>query len=60
MSRIDFPCEDAAERFRRGDNCTQSVLLTVLEHYNGESELIPKIATGFGGGIGRCGSVLER
>jgi C_GCAxxG_C_C family probable redox protein len=35
------------------------VLLTLAEHIAPESknELIPKIATGFGGGIGRCGSV---
>jgi C_GCAxxG_C_C family probable redox protein len=29
----------------------------MFEHWNGENELIPKIATAFGGGIGRCGSV---
>lgn len=40
-----------------GYNCAQSVLLTLFEYWNGENELIPKIATAFGGGIGRCGSV---
>jgi C_GCAxxG_C_C family probable redox protein len=29
----------------------------MFEFWNGENALIPKIATGFGGGIGRCGSV---
>jgi C_GCAxxG_C_C family probable redox protein len=29
----------------------------MFEHWNGKSELIPKIATAFGGGIGRCGSL---
>jgi C_GCAxxG_C_C family probable redox protein len=29
----------------------------MFEYWNGENELIPKIATAFGGGIGRCGSV---
>jgi len=50
-------CEKAASRFLEGYNCAQSVLVTMFEHWNGENELIPKIATAFGGGIGRCGSV---
>lgn len=29
----------------------------MLDHLNLTNELVPKIATGFGGGIGRCGSV---
>jgi len=49
--------EKAATRFLEGYNCAQSVLLTMFEHWNGKNELIPKIATAFGGGIGRCGSV---
>jgi C_GCAxxG_C_C family probable redox protein len=49
--------ERAAEHFKRGYNCAQSVLLTMLEHWHVKNELVPKIATGFGGGIGRCGSV---
>ena len=48
---------EAAERFLNGYNCAQSVLMTMCEHWNVENELIPKIASGFGGGIGRCGSV---
>jgi C_GCAxxG_C_C family probable redox protein len=47
----------ATERFSGGYNCAQSVLLTIFEHWKGKNDLIPKIATGFGGGIGRCGSV---
>jgi len=47
----------AAEHFIEGYNCAQSVLLTVFDHYNLTNELVPKIATGFGGGIGRCGSI---
>lgn len=50
-------CEKARKRFFEGYNCAQSVLLTMFEVWNGENELIPKIATAFGGGIGRCGSV---
>lgn len=50
--------EIAAKRFQEGYNCAQSVLLTMFEHWSSnESNLIPKIATGFGGGIGRCGSI---
>lgn len=47
----------AAKRFLEGYNCAQSVLLTMFERWNGKNVLIPKIATGFGGGIGRCGSI---
>jgi C_GCAxxG_C_C family probable redox protein len=49
--------EKASSYFLKGYNCAQSVLLTMFEHWNGRNELVPKIATGFGGGIGRCGSV---
>lgn len=49
--------EKAAEHFRKGFNCSQSVLLAMFEHWNEKNELVPKIATAFGGGIGRCGSV---
>ena len=47
----------AAEHFRQGYNCSQSVLLTMFEHWGGNNELVPKIGTAFGAGIGRCGSV---
>ncbi len=52
-------CQKAVARFQSGYNCAQSVLLTLFEHITaeGKNELIPRIATGFGGGIGRCGSV---
>ncbi len=50
-------CEKAVTRFLEGYNCAQSVLLTMFEHWRGENELIPKIATAFGAGIGRCGSI---
>jgi len=57
MNQKNILCEKAVKRFREGYNCAQSVLLTMFEHWNGENELIPKIATAFGAGIGRCGSV---
>jgi len=50
-------CEQAAKRFREGYNCAQSVLWTLFEHWNGENKLVPNIATAFGAGIGRCGSI---
>jgi C_GCAxxG_C_C family probable redox protein len=57
MKQKNVLSEKAATRFLEGYNCAQSILLTMFEHWNGENELIPKIATAFGGGIGRCGSV---
>jgi len=57
MKRKNLLGEDAVRRFDEGYNCAQSVLLTMSEYWNIKSDLIPKIATGFGGGIGRCGSV---
>ncbi|MFP3985239.1 MAG: C-GCAxxG-C-C family protein [Candidatus Bathyarchaeia archaeon] len=53
---FSFP-EKAAIHFKRGYNCAQSVLLSMQEYHNCPNELIPKIATAFGGGIGRCGSL---
>ena len=50
--------EKAIRHFRDdGYNCSQSVLLTMAEHWKCRNELIPKVATAFGGGMGRCGSV---
>jgi C_GCAxxG_C_C family probable redox protein len=58
MKQKNMLSENAVERFQEGYNCAQSVLLTMFQHWNDDrSNLIPKIATGFGGGIGRCGSV---
>lgn len=50
---IDLAESYAAKRFL----CSESVLLAVSDWLGIESELIPKIATGFGAGIGGCGSV---
>ncbi|MEM3013774.1 MAG: C-GCAxxG-C-C family protein [Candidatus Bathyarchaeia archaeon] len=47
----------ASSLFSGGFNCSQSVVLTMFEYWGIKDELVPKIATGFGGGIGRCGSV---
>jgi len=48
----------AANHFKQDYNCAQSVLLTMQEYYGiRQNRLIPKIATAFGGGIGRRGSL---
>jgi len=57
MDQKNILCEKATAHFLKGYNCAQSVLLTMCEHWKGKSNLIPRIATAFGGGIGRCGSV---
>jgi C_GCAxxG_C_C family probable redox protein len=50
--------EKAADYFERDYNCAQSVLLAMQEYYGvRRNRLIPKIATAFGGGIGRRGSL---
>lgn len=51
--------EKAIKYFQSGCNCAESVLLALYENMEPEckNELIPKIAAGFGGGIGRCGSL---
>ncbi len=59
MSSNQELVEKAVAMFLSGYNCTQSVLSVLYEHMKPErkSELIPRIASGFGGGIGLCGSV---
>ena len=49
--------EKAVNRFRGGYHCAESVLMTMQEALGIKSSVIPKIATGFGGGIGRQGSI---
>lgn len=49
--------ELAKSHAAKGFLCSESVLLAVSDWLGIESELIPKIATGFGAGIGGCGSV---
>ncbi|MBS7637226.1 C_GCAxxG_C_C family protein [Candidatus Bathyarchaeota archaeon] len=49
--------ERAVSRFREGYLCSESILLTFAEAFGIKCWQIPKIATGFGGGIGRAGCV---
>ena len=37
--------------------CSEAVLMALAKHQNVKSDLIPRIATGFGAGIGRAGEV---
>jgi len=45
------------ELFKSGYFCAESVLLSIAENQGIQSDLIPKIATGFCSGISRTGSV---
>lgn len=47
----------AVAHFRSGFNCAESVLLAMEEAYGIHSNVIPRIATPFGAGIGRRGSI---
>ncbi len=53
--------EKAKDLFLSGYNCAESVLLSTLELMGGEAEWAPRVASGFGGGIGRtcqvCGAI---
>lgn len=56
--RASLFSEKAANHFKQGYNCAQSVLLTMQEYYGiRRNRLIPKIATPFAGGIGQRGSL---
>jgi C_GCAxxG_C_C family probable redox protein len=47
----------SAEYHAQGFNCAESVLLGLCEEMHVASPLIPRIATGFGGGIGHTGNI---
>ena len=47
----------AVDHFSKGFNCAESALLGLVEALGIESECVPKIATPFGGGMGRYGEV---
>jgi len=49
--------EEAVSHFKEGYNCAQSVLLAMQEFWEVENPLEPKVASAFGGGIGRRGSL---
>ncbi len=47
----------AVARFIEGYNCSEAVLVTLADYLKIRSEIIPAAATGFGGGVGRCGDL---
>ena len=53
--------EEAKRNFNSGYNCAESVLLTVSKHtgqiVQDSHSCIPRIVTGFGGGVGRNGDI---
>jgi C_GCAxxG_C_C family probable redox protein len=53
----DRAAAQAKGRFDRDFNCAESVLAAVAEQLHLKSSLIPKVATGFGAGMGRQGSI---
>jgi C_GCAxxG_C_C family probable redox protein len=49
--------QKAAALFEKGFNCAESVSMAMSDFLGIKTDIIPKIATPFGGGIGRRGSV---
>ncbi len=47
--------ETALYNFKKGFNCTQSILSAFTKDFNIDNELFFKLATSFGGGIARMG-----
>jgi len=58
MKHVDRIVDRALSHFRVGYNCSETVLLAIAKDVlDIDCDLIPKIATGFGGGISRQGYV---
>ncbi|MEO0077684.1 MAG: C-GCAxxG-C-C family protein [candidate division WOR-3 bacterium] len=55
--RAEQAAQLARQRFEQDFNCAECVLATVAEQMGIRSNLIPKVAAGFGAGISRQGSV---
>jgi len=49
--------QKAKENFKIGFNCAESVLKSLADEMSIECSCIPKIATGFGAGLGRHGEI---
>lgn len=49
--------QEAGTLFEKGFNCAESVSIAMSDSLGIKTDIIPKIATPFGGGIGRRGSV---
>ena len=46
----------ASEQFNKGLNCSQSIIAKYADKYNLDVAIACKLATGFGGGMGRQGN----
>ncbi len=61
IEEVESRVSDALAYFDKGYNCSQAVLLAYSDMYGIEQETAAKIATSFGGGMGRlrevCGAV---
>ena len=58
MKNLKETVDKALSYFRNGYNCSESTLLAIAKDaFEIDNDLIPKIATGFGGGISRQGCV---
>jgi len=58
MKTVKEIVDEASSHFKSGYNCAESTLLTIAKNaFEMDSDLIPRIATGFGGGISRQGYV---
>ncbi|MEM2924680.1 MAG: C-GCAxxG-C-C family protein [Methanocellales archaeon] len=53
----ELVAKKAAQYFAAGYNCAEAILLALSQHWKLESKVIPNIATCFGAGIGRKGSI---
>lgn len=54
---MNGPGKRAGELFESGLYCAESVLLALAEHKGVKNELIPRMATGFCGGVSRTGGM---
>jgi C_GCAxxG_C_C family probable redox protein len=47
--------DNATAYFKSGYSCSEAVLIALSKQFGEHSNMIPRIASGFGGGMGRCG-----
>ncbi|MEM1563869.1 MAG: C-GCAxxG-C-C family protein [Candidatus Bathyarchaeia archaeon] len=57
MEKEEEIVKKAVSRFLEGYLCSEAIIKTFAEAHQIKCEQIPKIATGFGAGIGRAGSL---
>ncbi len=57
MIEMEKAIDKALTYFKEGNACSETILLFFADSNHIKSEIIPKIASGFGGGVARMGSV---